>query len=165
MPGPAIRTDIVDVLVFRRVAADVEFLQLRRVAPPLAGTWQPVMGHVEQGESAAAAALRELAEETGYAVDRGLVGFWQLESLNTYFLAAHDCVILSPGFAAEVDATRQPRLDATHDAHRWVVSTQGASPFLWPGHRHAVTQIQRDILPSDAPTRELLRLDPRRLRP
>lgn len=163
MPGPALRTDIVDVIVFRRAAAGVEFLQLRRAAAPLAGTWQPVMGHVEESESAAAAALRELAEETGYAPDRGLVGFWQLESLNVYFLAARDCVMLSPGFAAEVDATREPVLDVSHSAHRWVAPGQVESLFLWPGHRHAIAQIQRDILPPDAPTRELLRLDPRRL--
>lgn len=164
MPGPSLRTDIVDVMVFRRAPAGVEFLQMRRAAAPLAGTWQPVMGHIHEGETAAAAALRELAEETGYDVDRSLVGFWQLESLNVYFLAARDCVMLSPGFAAEVDPAAEPLLDAAHDAHRWVAAAQVETLFIWPGHRAAIAHIRRDILPSDAPARELLRLDPRALR-
>ena len=47
MPGPQLRSDIVDVYVFRRVAAPrgaAEFLQLRRVSGiRMGGSWQPVM--------------------------------------------------------------------------------------------------------------------------
>ena len=54
MPGPQMRTDIVDVYVFRRPSLDAgaaaEFLQLRRISGAMAGSWQPVMGHVEAGE-------------------------------------------------------------------------------------------------------------------
>jgi len=93
--GPMIRSDIVDVYIFRVVvpgrgggggeggehaageagaphpaaghaeSGAVEFLQLLRASEPLAQTWHPVMGHVEHGETAAACALRELDEEVG----------------------------------------------------------------------------------------------------
>ena len=97
MNGPRVCTDIVEVYVFRRPGArgesgrgfaarlsDIEFLQLRRCQGVMAGSWQPVMGHVREGETATQAAVRELQEETGYSVSKGLVGLWQLELVNTY---------------------------------------------------------------------------------
>jgi dihydroneopterin triphosphate diphosphatase len=170
MPGPAIRTDIVEVFVFRRPPAPgiprssrgstrVEFLQLRRNKPPASGTWQPVMGHIDEGETAVRAALRELREETGYDVNKGLLGFWQLESLDTFFLAGSDTVMMCPLFAAEVAPGREPTLDDTHDAHRWVARDAADRAFLWPGQRAAVAQIVCDILPEASPTAALLRIE------
>lgn len=163
MPGPNLRTDIVEVYVFRRDASQrgalgVEFLQLHRCRGAVAQTWQPVMGHVEAGETAAQAAQRELAEETGFAPGHGLLALWQLESVNAYFLASHDAVMLSPGFAAEVRAQQEPRLDEAHDDFRWVARDQADCRFLWPGQRQAISQIIRDILPADSPVAPLLRL-------
>ncbi|MFW6060362.1 MAG: NUDIX domain-containing protein [Phycisphaeraceae bacterium] len=164
MPGPPVRTDIVDVYVFRRPSArtvDVEFLQLHRVATEkdLPQTWQPVMGHVEGEERAAHTALRELQEETGFAVEHGLVGFWQLESPNTYFLHSHECFVMSPCFAAEVRPDAVPMLDPTHDAHRWVARPRVDRAFLWPGQRRAITEIVRDILEPGAVAEPVLRIE------
>lgn len=157
-PGPAVRTDLVDVHVFRRPSPrSVEFLQLRRRVPPLAGSWQPVMGHVEPGESAVAAARRELREETGWH-GPVLRGFWQLESVNAFFLASLDAVVLSPCFAAEVAADAQPTLDAAHDAVRWVGRDHADRCFLWPGQRQAIEQIVRDLLDPQSPVAAVLRL-------
>ncbi|MCC7390500.1 MAG: NUDIX domain-containing protein [Phycisphaerales bacterium] len=160
MPGPAIRTDIVDVYVFRRPGKgqDVEFLQLHRASGAMTGTWQPVMGHVEAGETAMRAAVRELREETGWQIGTDTLGFWQLESLNSFFLAEQDAVMLCPGFAVEIPPTAEPTLDAAHDDHRWVRRDSTDRLFLWPGQRQAIVQIVRDILPVDSPLREILRL-------
>ena len=49
-----------------------EVLLIRRGKPPRQGEWSLPGGRIEWGETAAAAALRELAEETG--VDAELVG-------------------------------------------------------------------------------------------
>jgi 8-oxo-dGTP diphosphatase len=49
-----------------------EVLLIRRGKPPLAGAWSLPGGRLEWGESLAAAALRELAEETG--VEAELLG-------------------------------------------------------------------------------------------
>ncbi len=103
MPGPTIRTDIVEIYVFRRLAPAaigagqpqgvlaIEFLQLRRAKGLMVGGWHPVMGHVEAGETAAQAAVRELAEETHYAPGHGLVGLWQLELVNNFYIALDRC--------------------------------------------------------------------------
>lgn len=51
----------VSVVVFR----GDEVLLVRRARPPAQGLWAPVGGRIEPGESAEAAALREVREETG----------------------------------------------------------------------------------------------------
>ena len=57
------RRPAVGVCVFR----DARVLLVRRGRAPALGKWAPVGGRVEPGESAAEAALREVAEETGVA--------------------------------------------------------------------------------------------------
>ena len=164
MPGPIVRTDIVEVYVFRAApgrTAAAEFLQLRRAATALLpGTWQPVMGHLLADERAAAGALRELGEETGLHA-AAIEGFWQLEEVNAFFLHAREWILLSPGFAARAPARWEPTLNDEHDAHRWVRRDHADRAFLWPGQRHAVAQIARDILPPGSEVEPLLRIDPR----
>jgi 8-oxo-dGTP pyrophosphatase MutT (NUDIX family) len=162
MAGPPIRSDIVDVYVLRRKPsprARVEFLQMRRAEGAMIGSWHPVMGHSHEGETAVATGLRELAEETSYARNHGLIGFWQLELVNTYYLASHETIVMSPGFAAEVDSSIEPTLDSSHDDFRWVPYDLVDRRFLWPGQRAAITHILRDVISSDSPGSEHLKLD------
>ena len=175
MPGPHVLTDVVEVYVFRlaetatgrSLSSSVEFLQLHRTEGQMARTWQPVMGHIEGDETAAAAALRELHEETAYAPGHGLSDLWQLETVNTYFTAAKNHVMMSPCFAACVVPGQQPQLDDDHDNYRWVRREQAERLFAWPGQRVAVEQVIRDILPAlsgntrhdEQPIADLLRID------
>lgn len=46
-----------------------QVLVVERAKPPLAGVWSLPGGHIEPGEPAARAALRELAEETGVVAE------------------------------------------------------------------------------------------------
>ena len=137
---PELHADIVDVYIVRAGEHGPEFLQLRRTAEPLSGTWQPVMGHVESGETAIATAVRELGEEVGLrAGDTAWLGFWQLEDVHPYFIARLDAVMLSPRFLVEVDRAWSPNLDGedAHDAHRWVNANELAKRFMWPGQVRA----------------------------
>lgn len=124
----------------------MEFLQLRRSQGVMSGSWQPVMGHIQEGETAVGAALRELAEETGYRPGSGLVGLWQLELINTYFMAGEDVVVMSPSFAAQVEWGVEAVLDGGHDDVRWVRRDHAGRSFIWPGQRAAVEHIVEDIL-------------------
>lgn len=51
------------------VYRDGEVLIVERAKPPLAGVWSLPGGHVEPGEAAADAAVRELLEETGVTAE------------------------------------------------------------------------------------------------
>src|SRR5690348_4989804 len=102
--GPKVRTDITDVYVFRQgdgvagrrgdgAGAGIEFLQVLRASEPLGGTWHPVMGHIERGETAAACAVRELKEEVGLGHhDPALLGLWALEQVHPFYIAAIDAI-------------------------------------------------------------------------
>ncbi len=158
----SIRCDLIDVYVFRRRAGSAEFLQLRRTHPPLAGSWQPVMGHTEPGEPAAACAVRELHEETGLKPGQAgppLLGLWALEEVHPYFVAALDAVMLSPRFAAEVSEGWEPVLNGEHDAARWVAQGEVEQAFMWPGQRGACAEVVREIIAGTA-VAELLRIGP-----
>jgi dATP pyrophosphohydrolase len=167
--GPGVRTDIIDVYVFQRVggsasAREVRVLQMLRATEPLAGTWHPIMGHVEPGETAVDAAVREAAEEVGLEIDGPMcLGMYALEQTYPFYVAELDCIVLSPRFAVEVSSAWEPRLNGEHSAARWIGAPyHGGQPagdfFLWPGQRMCIADLVRDIVPVDSITRERLRV-------
>lgn len=156
MTGPRIRTDIVDVYVVRASAAphEPELLQLRRVTSPLSGTWQPIMGHVEPGESAVDAAIRELREEVGLAIRSDFAqGFWALEQVHPFFLPEHDAIVMSPRFVVQVSPAFTPTLNHEHDAARWVRAADVRASFMWPGQRASIAELLAALWPPDNPGR------------
>lgn len=167
-PGPNIRTDVVDVYIFRRTEGLIEFLQLRRVGEPLHATWQPIMGHIHDGETASTTALRELSEEVGAVLggdppregmpDASVKGLWALEQVHPYFLAHSNEIMMSPRFACEVGPAWVPVLNAEHDAHRWIETGDVPWAFMWPGQMHAIDEILRCIVPEESIAREHLRV-------
>lgn len=167
--GPSFRTDIIDVYLFRRVGApdrnEIEILQLLRAGAPMDNTWQPVMAHVESGETAWACALREIEEEVGLArSDPALRAFWALEQVWPYYLADLDCIVASPRFAAEVAPGWEPTLNDEHSDRRWIAAPDHAGIpatefFMWPGQKHAVAEIMDVIVRPGAPAHEHLRIE------
>jgi 8-oxo-dGTP pyrophosphatase MutT (NUDIX family) len=146
---PTLRTDLVDVYIFRR-GPGFEFLQLRRAEGTMVGSWQPVMGHIEPGESAAACARRELLEETGLEASGACggsdaLGFWALQAVRPYYIAAMDCIMLSARFAVEARPGWEPTLCTEHDAWRWVRAEEAATAFVWQGQRESCAEIMAMI--------------------
>lgn len=149
--GPTVRTDIVDVYIFRMAregdASSVEFLQLLRAAAPLEKTWQPVMGHIEAGESTIDCARRELAEEVGLcAGDPAWLGFWALEQAHPFYVAPIDAIVMSPRLAARVSMEWTPRLNEEHSDMRWAPSEAVDSMFLWPGQKRACAEVLGELV-------------------
>ncbi len=121
----------------------VEFLLLKR-APGiwLGGTWQAVHGKIETAETARQAALRELREETGQEPRR----FWQLEFVNTFYVAEKDRIVMCAGFAAEVAADAAIRLSDEHTDYRWEPYERALRSYMWPGQRRALREIMEEIV-------------------
>lgn len=143
--GAVVRSDIVDVYIFRRRLggnSPLEFLQLLRTAEPMGGTWHPVMGHIEEGETAIECAIRELQEEVGLALaDAALVRLFALEQVHPYFIPQINTIVLSPRFAAEVSAQWTPTLNDEHADFQWTAESEVYRHFMWPGQMAACREI------------------------
>lgn len=160
MSGPRVLTDLINVYVFRRTAGDIELLQMHRTGGPMVGTWQPVMGHIEEGERAPQAAMRELAEETGAT---RVVGLWALDKTHPYYDVTRDAIVIDVRFACEVDASWEPVLNDEHDDARWVALSSIAETFVWPGQCSSIRDLQEAILRPESGCRDALRIDPTNL--
>ena len=154
-----VRYDMVTCYVVRPAAAAAagaghELLQLRRApGEALAGAWAVVRGSIESGETAWAATLRELKEETGLVP----LEFYQLDVLDSFYLAAADSVLHCPGFCAVVGRAAAVVLNEEHDAFRWVDRSRIDRDFLWPGERAQLAELCREIL-DDGPAKPYLRI-------
>lgn len=158
--GARVRADIVEVHVVRGRGDRCDFLQVLRASEPLAGTWHPVMGHAEAGERAWETALRELEEELGLSRrDPALLGVYALEQVHPFYLAALDCVVLSPRFVAVVAPGWEPMLNDEHSAHRWVVEDEAGAAAMWPGQKRVIEEVRQEILREGSLSRERLRID------
>lgn len=141
MTEPARR--MICVYVFRHREHGSEFLLLLRSPERyMGGTWQPVTGGVEAGETAWQAALREMGEETGLTPLR----FYQADGVETFYVARTDTVHQCPVFAAEVPGDAEVVLNPENTQADWVHVDQIAGRLLWPGQRRSVAEIVQEIV-------------------
>lgn len=135
----------VQVWLFRRRAAQTEYLVLRRTAAR-GGFWQPVTGRVAAGETPATAARREVLEETGQEtqpVDLGLVETSLMDA--AWFPPAADRPVFNreQAFAAQVE-TDAIRLQVDeHDAYAWLPLEAALARLHWASHRRALRHLHR----------------------
>ena len=152
-----VRYDMVTCFVVRPEAGGTlgEFLQLRRAKDEfLGGVWGPVHGRIERGETAWQSALRELREEAGLTP----VEFYQLDTINQFYLVAGDCVWHVPGFCAVVGRDATVTLNEEHDDFRWISRSAIDRNFLWPGERRQLEELVREIV-NDGPAKSYLRIN------
>lgn len=132
-----------------------ELLQLRRSPGKyLGGAWSTVRGKIEGTETAWAAALRELKEETGLLPDQ----FYQLDTVDIFYLHGDDTLWHCPGFCAVVERDADVVLNDEHDAARWVARSRIDQDFLWPGERAQLAELCREIL-DNGPAKSYLRIN------
>ncbi|MCI0488490.1 MAG: dihydroneopterin triphosphate diphosphatase [Blastocatellia bacterium] len=138
----------VQVVIFTETHARREYLLLRRVAGH-GGFWQSVTGSVEEGETHAQTAVREVREETGILcredelIDLGLT--------NTFEIAEKWLPKYAPGvthneevcFALRVEK-REARIDPSeHDASIWVDYRSALEMLFWESNKRAFAALAR----------------------
>ena len=97
-----------------------EFLVVHR-SPENDAYWHQIAGGVEEGETFAEAAVRELREETGLETAvRPLDASFRYESVHV------------ESFIVDVPAKWEPTLDWEHDEYRWLPRDEAAELLYWP---------------------------------
>jgi 8-oxo-dGTP pyrophosphatase MutT (NUDIX family) len=151
-----LRVGVVDVYVVHPAALGWRVLVLQRAASgtrcPLA--WETVHGRIEPDERPEQAALREVREETGLAVER-------LYNVTTqaFYLHRFGAVQVAVVFCAFVAAAAQPALGAEHGRAEWLPWEEARARFAWPREREALDHIRILLGGGDAgPLEDVLRV-------
>ena len=110
-----------------------EFLVALR-SPEKHGYWNPLAGGIEPGEEPAAAALRELEEESG------LVDPARFESLplELSYTRPTGALVTLHAFLAEAPSGWEPMLNEEHVEYRWCSAHEAAELLAYPEPRAAV---------------------------
>lgn len=140
-----IEVGTIDVFVINEAPSGWRVLALQRARETRCpGAWEPVHGHIESGEEPEAAALREVREETGLAVERLYV-----VRIQPFYLRKRKAVELAVVFAAfvrEVPVT----IAGEHQNHAWLTVDEALTRFGFPGERASLREIVELLSKGDA---------------
>jgi dATP pyrophosphohydrolase len=98
-----------------------------------------VTGKVEEGETAYQAAIREIKEETGLAIDH----IWVVPNVNTFYSHELNVISLLPVFAAKVKGNEKIRISSEHIEFGWYHPEKAKALLAWEGQRQSVDLIER----------------------
>ncbi len=146
------RSRAVSCFVLKPDADEMKVLIMKRIGNPLDGEWFQVAGRLEDGETAWAAALRELDEETSLTPQR----FYAAEVCEQFYSHEADAIMLMPVFVAYVDRTAQVVLNEEHSEFKWMSLKEAKAALPFPGQRRVLEQVWEDFVENE-PT-ELLRI-------
>ncbi len=128
------RTRTVSVTAVRRGATGPEVLLLRRI-PARGGFWQPVTGRRLPGESAEAAARRELEEETGARLPMRSLSYRHSFAFGD---AVPPVLFEEEAFAADWPEGLDLRRGPEHDAAEWASIDEAVRRLPFAGLKRAV---------------------------
>lgn len=135
---PEIVSDIVDVYVFRRLNARVQFLLLQRKSSvPLGNTWQSFHTQIQVTESTIAAARRAVHELAGLNVSE----VYSADYINEFYDDTRDVVVLAPVLAVNVNPQAPVTLGGELKECAWWDANQAVARLPFAGQRWAVRHI------------------------
>ena len=137
----------VQVVIFAEGSHGRQYLLLKRVAG-FGGYWQSVTGSLEEGETHAEAAVREVLEETGIvaAADELI----DLALVNTFEIAPQWRVKYAPGvthneevcFALKVNKCEVRVNPLEHDEYAWVDYETALGMLYWDSSKRAFAALK-----------------------
>ncbi len=148
-----IRSRAVAAVVLAGQNEAARLLVLQRSKNTSRGLWSLVMGRIEKGETAAVAIRREIAEETGIAVE----ALYTSGCCDTFFNSGANSIEIMPIFVATFAETPDVTLDHEHLAYRWLSFAEAAALLAYPGQRQALPEIKRDFVDRMPPEFRLIR--------
>lgn len=118
------------------------YLLIRRCGQYLPGTWQMVTGGIEQGETASAAVLREIREETGlfpYAL-------YSADAVETFYMKNQEKITLVPVFVAFVKDISVRLSPKEHDAYEWLAYEEAKDRLVWAEQKRILAHIHNSFI-------------------
>ena len=140
---PQVRSELVEVYIFRQQHGKREYLLLQRAANETLypNLWQIVTGTLNKGEKALAGALRELEEETQLPYRK----VWNVPIVNSFYNEQNDCVEFVTLFAAEIPDGNEPVLSQEHQLFQWLEFEEASRLLPWPNQRWALKVVDEFI--------------------
>lgn len=137
MTETMIKPYCVSAYVICKTAEGPKYLIIRRCCTHLYGTWQMVTGGIENGETAAEAALREIYEETGLKPSR----MYCADAVETIYVQRRDRIVFVPVFVAFVDKTEVVLSPTEHDAYEWLSMEEARKRLVWAEQKRIIAEI------------------------
>jgi len=135
---PQVVSDIVDVYVFRRLNARVQFLLLQRRADvAMPHTWQAFHSQIGEGEPTLAAVRRTVQELAGLNVS----AIYSADYVNQFYDESRDVLVLAPVFAVNVSPQAPVRLGDDLRDCAWFERDEATSRLPFSGQRWATRHI------------------------
>ncbi len=151
---PGVVTDIVDVYVFRRLNARVQFLLLQRRADIVMGqTWQGFHTQVEDGETAVTASQRAVRELAGLEA----TAIYSADHINQFYDDTRDAIVLAPVLAVTVHPSAVVHLAEEFADFAWIDRDEATARLPFAGQRWAVRHID-EIMSIGVEASEIYRL-------
>jgi 8-oxo-dGTP pyrophosphatase MutT (NUDIX family) len=151
----AVSVGTIDVFLIASEPDGWSVLTLQRALDTRCPTaWETVHGRIEPGESPEQAAVREVREETGLAVQR----LYNV-TVQPFYLHTLATVELAVVFAAFVPRGPEIVLGEEHMRFEWLSPDEALERFVWPRERSALRDVLHLLRHGDAgPVEDVLRV-------
>ena len=106
-------------------------------------TWQILMGHIHEGETAADTILREIREETKLQS----MELYSLNYICRFYEHVDNTIYLVPLFMTVVPHSARIVLNKDeHQRYQWCTIQEAQRHLFWQQHRRSLIHVQREFL-------------------
>jgi dATP pyrophosphohydrolase len=135
---PKVVSDIVDVYVFRRLNARVQFLLLQRRADvAMPHTWQAFHAQIDEAETTMDAVRRTVKDLAGLNVS----AVYSADYVNQFYDESRDVLVLAPVFAVNVSPQAPVELSSDFRDCAWFDRDEATARLPFSGQRWATRHI------------------------